>query len=312
MHKHLDDIAKRKIHKQSSIHKKGYMLIRLKPLDPQQNNYIVNAWLYVDDEIHPLIAKSDNQKDGSPPPIKKVKKEEMAEHIFKLLDDASRKGFAERSLCLEFFLSRKQITENIDQWLAQHEISDPEEIGLRCEVVVRSNERAKEGNPFEELKYRWDSIEHDCSGLTVTNPHEIKDLLQQGCYIETGNCNCRRLRVIIRDKPKLVCILMDREPQICENIQKDALNVLINAGIPIIIWPRNIPNENTEVVKTELAKIVENGKILELPERILQLRKDAIKYPQEYWFGSSITLLWDNPNRLPPNDEEILWGSPEI
>lgn len=308
MYKHLDDIAKIK---QSSLHKKGYMLIRLKPLDSHQNNYIVNAWLCVDDEIHQLIAGSEGTKNRSAFPIEKVRKEDMAEHIFNLLN-VPRNNFAERDLCLEFFLPRKQITEDIDQWIFPHDIDAPEEIGFRCEVVVRSLERVEVRNPFKELRRRWESIGHISSTLTATTPLETEDLLQRGCYIESDKCDCGRLRVIIRDKPKLVCVLMAREPQIRETRQNDVLNVLLNAGIPIIIWPRNIPLETTGKVKTELAKIIENGKILELPGRIFQLRKDAKSNPKEYWFGRKITLLWDDPNRLPPSDEDYLLGSPEI
>lgn len=298
---HLDSIYKLELKKESDTPRKGYILIRMEPMDGKRSTYKINAWLHENNEIKQLLVENDES------PI--IKKKDMDDYIFRLINGAARKGFSERYLCLEFFLPRKRITEDVDQWLVKHKMTGPEKIGLRCEVVVRSSDRAEdEDSLFLKLKGRWNAIKENDRCLTLPNVFEIEDENQQGCWIEADNCDFEKLKVVLRDLHKMVCVLMVREPGICKNKKDDLLSVLLNAGIPFVMWPRKIPIEKKEDVKTGLTEIIKNGEILKLPERVLGTRKDAIKNPQQYWFGSNITLLRDDPHRLPPKDEGYKYG----
>jgi hypothetical protein len=76
-----------------------------------------------------------------------------------------------------------------------------------------------------------------------------------------------------------------------------ALFTLIERGVPILIWSRTCSQE-ADILQCILRSI--NFKSLQtLPEQIKNLRNDA-RYSQGWHLGRSVTLLWDDPTRLPP------------
>lgn len=70
-------------------------------------------------------------------------------------------------------------------------------------------------------------------------------------------------------------------------------------GIPAMIWCRD--PAMAELVQQEVRRLLDNGGLADLPERVRQLRNQAIRMGDPAGHpGLSLTLLWDDADRIPP------------
>ncbi|WP_131738554.1 VMAP-C domain-containing protein [Actinomadura roseirufa] len=84
------------------------------------------------------------------------------------------------------------------------------------------------------------------------------------------------------------------------------LTAALNNGVPVMLWPRTACDGATHDdcrghrVLTELAAAVERAHPGELPRVALALRKKSLTAPKDRpHCGRDLTLLWDDPSRLP-------------
>ncbi len=93
--------------------------------------------------------------------------------------------------------------------------------------------------------------------------------------------------------PKHTCLIMTFLPQKPEVLGYS----ILRAGIPVALWygklARDVKCHQTK--KNEIIKIFKAGQLSELPDRVKVIRQDA-----ENDLGNHLTLLWDDPNRVPP------------
>ncbi|MDF5727330.1 MAG: hypothetical protein PUP92_04655 [Rhizonema sp. PD38] len=87
---------------------------------------------------------------------------------------------------------------------------------------------------------------------------------------------------------------------------KEILKAIDQSGTPIALWLRT-ESKNLDFI-TDFEAFLQDCSITELPKTIKDKRLDA--FAKEIHIGKHITLLWDNPNILPP---EVLPASlPEV
>ncbi|MBO2454575.1 trypsin-like peptidase domain-containing protein [Actinomadura barringtoniae] len=87
---------------------------------------------------------------------------------------------------------------------------------------------------------------------------------------------------------------------------KGWLTAALNTGVPIMLWPRSRctgPPHDTcpgHLLRTALTEAVQERDPQELPALALKLRGEALAAPREEpHCGRDLTLLWDDPSRLP-------------
>lgn len=277
---------------EKSLQTKSYLQIRLVPERTAPRFYRVDAWLRGPNKERRLFS-------GSRLTARHVK--ELLPVFFR---DAAAEDIHSPELCIEFFLSRRQIIEPVDQWETQRDIGGPIKIGARHQVLVRSHERSRIGDPLLGLRKRWDFVKKHCHCLNVNESLQMGSDSITACWIRLNEVESHRVEGLLQDACQLVCVLMEEEPGPGNTGDPDdVLNSLLEAGIPIILWPRNSHCTNIDELRAELTHLVGEGRLDKLPDRIWKLRKYSSRKPGEYSLGNNVTLVWDNPNRLPPDTD---------
>lgn len=88
--------------------------------------------------------------------------------------------------------------------------------------------------------------------------------------------------------------------------QRDEVLKLIVAktGIPIVLWTRYDGLDADH--SSEMYEIVCTAPLIDLPERVLEKRREAMVNKQlVYHLGHHLAVLWDDPNRFPPSGNNL-------
>lgn len=81
-------------------------------------------------------------------------------------------------------------------------------------------------------------------------------------------------------------------------------SIIVNAGIPIVLWTRY---EGLDVDhSSEMQELACTMPLIDLPTRVFNKRREAIanKHLVNH-LGHHLTVLWDDPNRFPPSDDNL-------
>jgi hypothetical protein len=82
-----------------------------------------------------------------------------------------------------------------------------------------------------------------------------------------------------------------------ERIIQEALDY----GVPVAIWVRDLPNAVApQEICQQLCKLLKDP-LDELPNDLHAYRREWVRYNGEVtYLGRVLTLLWDDPRRVPP------------
>ncbi|AFZ01295.1 hypothetical protein [Calothrix sp. PCC 6303] len=264
-----------------SLH--SYLLIQLRP--QVTNELFVKAWFIPDDTIQdPWERFKPLTVDEQQPEIPFVP-EELPQLLGNLLQqcfDEYLQGEA-TELTIEIFLPRDRLCDEVEKWSYQDSEGLDITIGEEHRVVVRSYDRLKtlrkqQGSywkkNWENLQLIWQDI--PCIEQITT--------ISQACF----DPNHLRKSLIEKIILKVCCNL--------SNSDRDGLlKAIHSAGTPIVIWSR------CEV--TNLKNPHHFDALLEQPLRELsaRIKEQRLAADHEMHLGNHLVLLWDDPNRIPPN-----------
>jgi hypothetical protein len=108
-----------------------------------------------------------------------------------------------------------------------------------------------------------------------------------------------RLETELKSEEGAVALVLSEPPSPGGTGQQEALAAL-RAGVPILVWQRK-PHRGPEL-REKIAPLFNEGGLAQLPARARKLRQEAWRQePQdrEAHIGHHLTLLWDDPFRLP-------------
>ncbi|MCP4404999.1 MAG: hypothetical protein GY801_47820 [bacterium] len=248
-----------------------YLLIQLKEL--ASNSYKVDAWLFKDEEKRPLEGVLVDQTASL------YEMPMVLAKIFNAVPDDIAVNFT-----IEFLLPNDLISHHIEYW----QIEDDEHfIGEDYPVVVRSLERLQKNVRRKRCRQHW---ERNCHLLK-----KISEKLDEEFVLCTNDKHSRaylereRIFFSLSYVPEAECLLE-----------------FIDFGTPILLWPRQEGEQETIL---QLRSLLARHPLQKLPELLRQMRK-------EIWAGSddsrpsigNLSLLWDNPYRLPPLISELAEG----
>lgn len=190
-------------------------------------------------------------------------------------------------MMVEFFLPRQLLSCDVDQWIKHNDLGI--KWGEDHPVVVRSLDRAKEPREQGHWRKKW----HKFKELArVTNHQRMLHICHRKKYAP------KELYRDLMMSDEKVCLTLTFTPT---NEPDDGrlLYEILFAGIPIALWPRSVEDapENSDKIRTEIERIILNKNLLELPKIIQEQRLQAIG--NDVHLGNHLTLLWDDPNRLP-------------
>jgi hypothetical protein len=91
--------------------------------------------------------------------------------------------------------------------------------------------------------------------------------------------------------------------------ERDTLRHIVNSGTPIGLWLRRTPADMPAAV-LQIAAMATGDPLAELADRVLSARETAYASADEAHPSRHITVLWDDPERPPP-DYDVQYSEPE-
>jgi hypothetical protein len=287
---------------------KRYLLVRVRDVDMDPGKYAIQAWLWGDDAGSGLLQKEV------------VVEEAEIEGVL----DSVREALVGRKINLkevvvEVFLPRVLLSARdraVDQWrinpyvgrsgqAAKLSVTLESYLGSEHVVVVRPVERISYGQALIDAQSRWERARRIAAGFTVLDSaHRYRGKKLVAVRIKNGAGGVADIRTITR-KIGVICCLFDREPGPPPAPREpaiDPLAVWILDGVPAALWLRRPPDGID--ADEQLCRLVRDRTLDELPEWAFDLRTDP-EAPREGWHPSrALTLLYDDPARVPPEADE--------
>lgn len=191
-------------------------------------------------------------------------------------------------LTVELLLPRKLLDEPVDQWQLR---SFPHTLGIRHPVVVRSLDRMRNraSHPQWRRKWRW-LAEH---GETTSG---------ESIYWHSGTVDrpAEALYAELVGSDHLVCLVVPFSPDRFVDPDRDPFWAALVAGIPAIVWYRRPYHEVAgDRFIHEMRNLLDGRHLRELPALALQLRREAQMTSSDRHIGRHLSVLWDDPDRIP-------------
>lgn len=314
----------RTIKEQNKKHKNfpinPYLMLQIRPHHYIENRYFVTGWLLADDicdssrEFIDIgitnfyfdsrfkeIALQEKGLESHTSPLMRKQPEGSPWHDIKNFISSIinfSTGILNRQsdwfqLTVEFFLPQELLNEPVDSWELDDEYGCGKSlpIGYDYKVVVRSNTRLSYRYPYRNLwREKWEQV----------TQNETK--LASECFFSTTECpdDPTNFFYQIQQQYFLGCSL---QAALLAASQDNFFWCIYHAGIPIALWlRRHLYNLNYQ---DEIQNLLDCT-IAELPEAVWKQRRVAREQQVslEEHIGYHLSLWWDNPYRLPP--EQLL------
>lgn len=197
------------------------------------------------------------------------------------------------ALTVEFFMPRELISCEVDQWKKGDELLGEMKFGDQLRMAVRSLERAKNPALQEHWRQKWDYLQQQLE--TPANENTVR-IYQPQRYRKLEFYNS-----LVNDL-QLVCLGLTYTPTDQPGECK-MLSELLRAGMPVAVWPRSAHwpggTPPAEEFAARLQQILLQDRMSALPEIIRRQRSEASAATGTTHVGLYLTLLWDDPRRLP-------------
>lgn len=270
----------------------SYLLIVLRP-EIGIKKYRINAWLIPDNAV---LTPEEPDKGFEPLYIDNEQEvsfifEEIPQKVANFLEESidflnrqTRPYKQNFDLTIEIFLPHEYLCAEIFHWAF---MDDP--IEIQYQVLLRSSQRLNR-QYLRKYDNQWRKNWHEVEGRLKTKLN--KDDFYELKSVE--ECNWKKLTGDLKQKIglKVACTLSKSKRQ-------DVFQAIHNAAAPIAIWSRcDIPNLNLD---TEINDFLNNPENLsKLPEWLRKTRENAYQLSEQY-LGYDLSILWENPYRLPPD-----------
>jgi len=273
----------------------AYLLIVVEPQDEQ--TFEIRAWL-LDNQNQPA---EKTEPYISPKPV-------VFTNVPGCMSEIRRKyaAYLSRDLTIEVFLSDKDLLCcAVDHWRVDSGLAHIEfdiKFGIMHKLVVRSLERAQNmliRNFWQEKWNMFQSFMQAEKFATDGNDPKMKG----PCWVcEEQDYKNREALFGVLNRYDIVCLTMGFVPSSPEDTNIRA--AILAAGIPIVLWPREKMKSLAGAFnrfKAQLADFFQSPQeLLNLPDWVFTQRVEAVEAGDDH-HGHHLTLLWDDPNRLPPD-----------
>lgn len=190
-------------------------------------------------------------------------------------------------LAVEFCLPLALLSSALEEWPKRKDTMGSVALGVDHPVAVRSIDGLKSISRRPYWQQKWESFK----ASRHVHPHPIAGAICRGHEYQPGSIYNHYHQSAVH------CLALTDTPPIQLN-RRTPLAELLEAGIPIAIWPRqaalNPPAE--ESVHQALHTLLHSGALDSLPVRVQRARRDA----GEEDISRHLTLLWDDYDRIPP------------
>jgi hypothetical protein len=253
-----------------------YLLIELAPKNKHGKyyTYTVQAWLFTGSEPIRNIYTKDKAMTLEAMP-------ELIDEILEVVCDFK----VSPQLMIEFILPRDLLYHNIEHCLAESD----EPIGIHYPVVVRSRERMRK----RRLQQDW------CQYWEKAKKKGVLQQMAKTCEVRAETqMDQTQLRKLTGEPEKgKICFVFSSVPKMVMDSKKDLFFTLIRWGMPIALLPRHINSDNEF---KQVLSILRSCSLEHLPQRVFEIRRKLWQNNKEQHTGYHLSLLWDDPDRIPP------------
>lgn len=272
----------------------AYLLVKVRPAAcGEPDRYMVQAWLFHGEAVEYLAAGEERPARAELPAVLDRLRALAEPHVPDL-----------HQLPIEFLLPRELVADAVDQWPVTVRLMDDQvdtaPAGVHHPLVVRSNDRYARSEAVARLAAR-----HARLAGTPDTPLQVIDAFPappapplSALRVAGANAGGLPLQYRLLQTDAVVCAVMDESPPPRSQSPADALNTLLLAGIPLIVWSRG-----GRAVADELARRLGEGPTTALAEWVRCFRQEAFCAAADHP-GRHIGLLWDDPRRVPPPEPQ--------
>jgi hypothetical protein len=264
-------------------HKKPYLIVCVRE-SSKKDYYFVDAWLITDADTYHYHDNPDCKQ------IHKSKEDftwkEISCEINNFLNQIGE--YSSSKLTIEIFLPLDLINEAVDSWESENEFGLKVKLNNEYNVVVRSTERLLPTyNRYTGFwQEKWTTLQ-DIIKNSVLNAfvlHQDDDLKKLFTELKKEN----KIGIKLQTTP-------------IKTGKGSVFAVILSTAIPVALWLRcHLPNCNEQI--DALLECC----IYELIENVGKKRLEAFPKPQDSHIGHHISLLWEDPYRLPPGTYDLL------
>jgi hypothetical protein len=206
-------------------------------------------------------------------------------------------------VAVEFVLPRGSLSLPVDAWtLGPRSVV---QIGWRHPVTVRDLARFQQQAPDWDHDRRWSSLQTARPGDDVVHWIGCRDAVDASKLAATLALHAHRAVLALAAPPAPAA-------------SHAALRAAFDSGIPAMLWRREgcpphcggdgaapdcAGSRFRSRMADRMARLVDSGALMELPEALRQLRTEAGETGDEDHHGHAVTLLWDPPRQrsvVPP------------
>lgn len=261
-----------------------YLLIKVTPNDIDGDCFIIQSWLL--DGTYKVIDYLYANDDSVPSQdLPNLLQGFLAQSSFRLME-------AVEDLTVEFCLPRRLLSSDVDHWVVIAGRSTPVKVGIQHRVIVRSLERAHNMELWPSWKSKWSrfqshllesgALDGSIAPFLICNEEDCEN--QESLYARLRN-------------HYVICLALTLIPPEIPLSKADILDTVLDAGIPIALWPRHCVNH----LQASFDSLLSSCNLSELPKLVWKQRLEAASKRDEHHLGHRLTLLWDDPDRLPPD-----------
>lgn len=283
--------------KDLSDHGLTSLMIRLKPSDKFDNHYDVDAWLVGLDNKPTVSDRNLYSRTHS--------QDELEGVLFKLTKEvAGTYKIPRTKLWIEFFLPLAMLSNEVDQIKTNTGPYGKISIGFEYRVVVRPYERIEWEYPFLNLNIRWRELMNNCKSCKVKDSVEDECHTHFAYWCRPNGKNPGYTYTNFEKNEKLLCVIFEAEPDTNDQ-SVNPFRCLLDHGVPVALWIRGRHNIKPRVIKSILCNAVERDDFRFLPDRIMCIRRNSFNEIDSSQIMNRVTLMWDDPTRVPPDMEPL-------
>jgi hypothetical protein len=192
-------------------------------------------------------------------------------------------------LRFEFFLPLPYLSEAVDQLQYEDIFGERLKLGSTYQVVVRCLDRAQHPKGQPAWFERWRKY-RDC--VTQAAAPAVSRVLRAAGDVQPNILD------ELQSAADVACVGLAFAVD-CQPPDMTHLKQLLSAGTPVALWARHCEEVGSSAhVHQRVETLVQSPNLTELPFLVRHERRQAITPAHP---GNYLTLLWDDPERIPPD-----------
>jgi hypothetical protein len=260
----------------------------------------VNAWTWKGPKHAPCVSPDADWKTAE-------EIEQVFRELYHVLLDQN--DFKLMGSTIEFFLPRELMHWNVENWEVRlwktPSSKDSEKItlyklGRTHPVVIRWRDRYRYQD-YHNLLYRWQ--ERWKALITTGNADYTRCVLKVPCQDKYSKTTIEEVKQELLSNEDVGFTILMAPPYLDDPTEPEILKPILELGTPIVLWIKQT-HHPAEWLQKELYGLLPQSLIVDLPLAVKQRRVSA-KRDDETDIGHHLSLLWDDPDRLPPIPSDL-------